>query len=111
MYIKERVIATEKLASINPLDISIYKTLENMNVGGRGESMSLKEPLQDEVKKRFLSDCRKFLVELCQQMLKRFTFEEDSAIAMLRVLDPKLAVSSAKCCYCQISISFPDACE
>lgn len=68
LYIEERVISTEMLGSINPLDVSTYKSLENMNVSGRCEYILLKEPLPDEVKKRFLSDCRKFLVELCQQM-------------------------------------------
>ena len=83
MFIDDEVIASEKLASINPLDVSIYNTLENLNVGVRCAALLLKELLHEDVKKRFLLDCRKILVELCQQMKKRFTFQEDSALALL----------------------------
>ena len=70
MFIEDTVIATEKLVDINPLDVSKYKTLENVKVGGRCSALLLKEPLKEGIKKRFLLDCRKVLVELCQQMKK-----------------------------------------
>ncbi|KAK3888410.1 hypothetical protein Pcinc_007538 [Petrolisthes cinctipes] len=93
MFMKDEILMTEKLANINPTDSSKFKALDNLHVGGRCEVLLMKEPLQDEKKKRFLFDCRKFLVELCQQMRKRFTFEEESVLALLRVLDPKVAQS------------------
>ena len=93
MFMKDEVLMTEKLANINPSHLSKFKALDNLHVGGRCEILLMKEPLQDDIKKRFLFDCRKFLVELCQQMRKRFTFEDESVLALLRALDPKVAQS------------------
>ena len=94
MFTQDEVLATEKLPSINPLDTSIYKSLEKLNLGGRCHALLIKEPLHDsDTEKRFFIDCRKFLVELCLQMKKRFPFEEDCVIALLKNLDPKVALS------------------
>ena len=44
---------------------------------------AIKEPLHDSIaEKKLIIDCRKFLVELCIQMKKRFPFEEDCIIAV-----------------------------
>lgn len=52
----------------------------------------IKEPL-GENEDIFRRDCHKFLVVLCAQMKLRFTFEEDSVLAMLKSLDPQEALS------------------
>ena len=41
----------------------------------------------------FIIDCKKFLVEMCLQMKKSFPFEEGCVIALLKNLDPKVALS------------------
>lgn len=94
MFIQDEVLATEKLSNINPLDTSIYESLEKLNFGGRCHALLMKEPLHDsDAQKKFFIDCKKFPVELCLQMRKRFPFEEDSVIALLKNLDPKVALS------------------
>lgn len=94
MFIQDEVLATLKLSKINPLDTSIYKSLDNLNLGGRCHALLIKEPLHDSnAEKKIFINCRNFLAELCLQMKKRFHFEEDCVIALLKNLDPKVALS------------------
>lgn len=94
MFVREEVVLTKTLATIDPCDSSQYKSLESINVGGRCQALLEKEPLPDkEARKRFLLDCQNFLVKLCSQMKKRFPFEEDCILANLRVTDPLEAMN------------------
>lgn len=94
MFIQDKVLAIEKLSNINPLDASIYKSLEKLSLGGRCHALLIKEPLHDkDAEKKFLLDCRNFLVELCLQIRKRFPFEEDCVIVLLENLDPTVSLS------------------
>lgn len=94
MFIKEDVVLTKKLDDIDPRDKSLYKNLEDINLGGRCQAHLLREPIADKgVKKRFLLDCQKFLVELCKQIKKRFPLAEDCVLAKLQVIEPKQALN------------------
>lgn len=94
MFIKEDVVLTKKLDDIDPCDKSLYKNLEDINLGGRCQAHLLREPIADKgVKKRFLLDCQKFLVELCKQIKKRFPLAEDCVLAKLQVIEPKEALN------------------
>ncbi|XP_076054955.1 uncharacterized protein LOC143033422 [Oratosquilla oratoria] len=53
------------------------------------------EPLQEK-EELFRYDCKQFLIELCMQMKKRFPFEENSLIAMLKVVEPAEALSTKR---------------
>ena len=109
MFIKEDVLFTEKLSNINPQDATLYKSLEKLNLGGRCNVLLIKEPLQDsDAGKRFLIDCRNFLVQLCLQIKKRFPFEEDCVIALMKNIDPKVAISPHRStCITSLAVHFP----
>ena len=109
MFVKEDVLFTEKLSNINPQDTTLYQSLEKLNLGGRCSALLIKEPIHDsDAGKRFLIDCRNFLVELCLQMKKRFPFEEDSVIALMKNIDPKVAVSPHRSTYItSLAVHFP----
>lgn len=92
LFVKEEVLEEQKLRNINVHDTAVHKKVHDVDPGGRCESMLIKEPLREH-EERFRRDCQKFLVELCAQMRKRFIFDEDGILAMLRVLDPKEALS------------------
>ena len=57
----------------------------------------------------FRMDCQKFLVVLCSQMKRRFTFEEDSVLAILRILDPEEVLSPRRRMQslAKLDLSFP----
>lgn len=97
------------MSNINPQDITLYKNLEKLNLGGRCNVLLIKEPLHDsDVHKRFLIDCRSFLVELCLQIKKCFPFEEDCVIALMKNIDPKVAVSPQRSTYItSLAVHFP----
>ena len=95
MFIKDDVIGLVKLSDIDPANPSLYKPCKELHVGGRCEAMLLKQSL-GEKEQRFRLDCLAFLVELCQQMKKRFPFQDDSVLAQLCILDPKVATSTER---------------
>lgn len=108
MFVKKEVLQSQGLSSIDPRDHAIYKKVDDIDLGGRCESMLINEPL-GEAEKIFRLDCQKFLVELCAQMRKRFAFEEDSILAMLRVVDPKEALSDERSLHSivKLAVKFP----
>lgn len=95
MFVKPEVLELEKLSQINPEDVSLHMNLEHICLGGRCDTFLLKEPLGDN-EKRFRHYCKRHLVELCVQMRKRFPFDEENVLALLNVLDPKVALSSQR---------------
>ena len=92
MFIRDEVVANKELSLIDPRNDSLYKDISEVNLDGRCTTLLIKEPLGDQ-DKRFRLDCRKFLVELCLQMQKRFTFHGDSVLSLLRIIDPKESLS------------------
>lgn len=85
MFVRDEVVANKNLSLIDPENDSLYKDISEINLGGRCGALLTKEPLGDQ-NKRFRLDCRKFLVELCLQMQKRFTFHGDSVLSLLRII-------------------------
>ena len=90
LFVKEEVIQKLKLRDIDVHNTALHKKVHDVDLGGRCESMLIKEPL-GENEERFRCDCQKFLMELCAQMRKRIIF-----LAMLRMLDPKEALSQKR---------------
>lgn len=108
MFVKHNVLESQKLSVINPNDVSVYLDVDSINLGGRCQSLLLKEPL-GECKKRFMVDCQKVLVELCVQIKKRFPLEEDGVLAQLTIIDPKVALSPLRNVksIVQLAVHFP----
>lgn len=97
MFMKREVVLSKQLAEIDPCDNSLYKKLEDINLGGRCQALLMTEPIVDkEAKKRFLVDCQKFLVELCKQIKKRFPLQEDCILAKLQIIEPKEAMNPGR---------------
>lgn len=88
MFVRDEVVANKDLSLIDPGNDSLYKDISEINLGGRCGALLIKEPLGDQ-DKRFRLGCRKFLVELCLQMQKRFTFHGDSVLSLLRIITQK----------------------
>lgn len=98
------------LLIFDPSDNSLYKKLEDINLGGRCQALLLGEPITDkEAKKRFLLDCQKFLVELCKQIKKIFPLEEDCVLAKLQVIEPKEALNPKRSVksIAELAVHFP----
>ena len=91
MFITSNTMSTQSLSAIDPADERLHKDLKSIDLGGRCESMLLKQSLGDET--RFRSDARSFLVDLCVQIRMRFPLAEDSILSLLKVLDPHEAMS------------------
>lgn len=92
MFIRD-VIINQHISKIDPADTDLHWPFESMHVGGKCQAMLLRQPLAVN-EGRFKRDCRAFLIELCNQMRKRFPFESDSVLAMISCLDPKEACST-----------------
>lgn len=92
MFVGEEVLQSHRLNNIDPHNPELYNAVDKIELGGRCEDIFMKEPLREN-ENRFRLDCLKLMVELCGQMQKRFSFEEDSALSMLKVLEPKEALS------------------
>ncbi|XP_068211680.1 uncharacterized protein [Palaemon carinicauda] len=90
LFVDEDILHSHSLAELDPNDAAKHKSI--IGLGGRCEAMLIKQPL-GEYEGRFRNDCKRFLVELCTQMKKRFNFKEDSILAMLSIMDPKKALS------------------
>ena len=84
-----------QVAKVKEIDInkeSYYTNLSDIYKGDKATAHLFKEPLEAEAEKRFKNNCVRFLVELCNQFKKRFTFDSDSLIAKLNVLDPNASL-------------------
>ena len=91
-FIKEDIVNNRKILEIDVNDKRLYKNIEDIYLGGQAISHLISEPFKDDaVNKRFRHDCLKVLVELANQIKKRFSFSENGVVSQLRVLDPKLA--------------------
>lgn len=109
MFVKPEVLESKKLSQINPEDKSLHSNLEHICLGGRCDTFLLKEPLE-ESEKRFRHDCKRYLVELCVQMRKRFPFDEANVLTLLIILDSKVALSSQRRIKAipKLAVHFPD---
>lgn len=108
-FVQDETIQSQELDAIDPHNVSVYKSISKISLGGRCEAMLLKEPL-GENEQRFRRDCQAFLVELCEQMRRRFTFKKDSILAMLLFLNPKEALSPQRTLQSitNVAIHFPN---
>ena len=93
MFIQDNVIKTRPVSEIDPNNAELYKPIKELHLGGRCLAMCAREPLADQ-EQRFRQDCRTFLIQLCNEMKKRFTLQSDCVLAMLSALDPKEALST-----------------
>lgn len=108
MFVRDEVVQQQNLGDIIPHNTTSHKTLEELELGGRCEAMLTSEPLK-ETEERFRNDCKVFLAELCGQIRKRFTFEEQSVLALLRALEPSEALSPQRNMksISQLAVHFP----
>ena len=75
---------------VDDIDInqeSNYEKSSDIYLGGKASAHLIKEPLDAEIENRLKNTCLRFLVELCNQFKKRFSFNSNSLIAKLNVLD------------------------
>ncbi|GFN80995.1 proteinral transcription factor ii-i repeat domain-containing protein 2 [Plakobranchus ocellatus] len=94
-FIRDEVLLTTKIQDIDPSQESLHRDLGDIYLGGKAIALLLSEPLVNEAcNTRFKIDCKKFLVELCVQMKKRFSFNEEGVISQLKILDPDSAAQS-----------------
>ncbi|KAK3871728.1 hypothetical protein Pcinc_023144 [Petrolisthes cinctipes] len=93
MFINDDVIHSTKLAAIDPYDENLQKSLTDLSLGGRCEALLATEPLMEDDTVSLRSVCMNFLVVLCVQMKARFPFDGESVLSMLKILDPKEALS------------------
>ena len=87
-FIKEELL---HMFDVNDIDInqeSNYKKSSDIYLGVKASAHLIKGPLDAETENRLKNNCLKFLVELCKQFKKRFSFNSDSLIAKLNVLKP-----------------------
>ena len=74
---------------ININQESNYEKWSDIYLGGKASAHLIKEPLNAEIENtRLRNNCLRFLVELFNQFKIRFSFNSDSLIAKLKVLDP-----------------------
>ncbi|KAK3888573.1 hypothetical protein Pcinc_007425 [Petrolisthes cinctipes] len=108
LFIKDSVIKSQKLAAIDPQNRNLLKNLSDINLGGRCEGLLVSEPLEEK-ERRFRIDCLSYMVELCMQIKRRFTFEEDSVLSLLQIIEPKAALSSERCIksIAKLAVHFP----
>lgn len=91
-FIKNEVLNNTTLSEIDPNKESNFKSVNDVYLGGKAMVQLINDPLGNESSvKRFKTYCLKFLVELSNQIRKRFNFSEDGVIAKLNVSDPKVA--------------------
>ena len=102
MFIKDEVVRETPLDDIDPSNVELYKPLKDVHLGGRCIAMCTQQPLGSQ-EECFRGDCRSFLVELCNQIKKRFPFKRDGVLALLPDLNPSGALSS-KCSLTSIAV-------
>ena len=91
-FIKDEILMTSKLSEVDPNDVSKYKEMKDISLGGKVMVHLMKNPFKDNaILLRFKSDCLNVLVRLASEIKKRFNFEDESIVAQLRILDPKVA--------------------
>ena len=91
-FIKDEILMTSKLSEVDPNDVSKYKEMKDIYLGGKAMVHLMKNPFKDNaILLRFKSDCLNVLVRLASEIKKRFNFEDESIVAQLRILDPKVA--------------------
>ncbi|BFZ21019.1 hypothetical protein BsWGS_24058 [Bradybaena similaris] len=93
LYIRPEIMHSTNLSQIDPLDTTLYKKLEDIDVGGRCENMLKTQSLEDK-EIQFRRDALSFLTNLCDQIKKRFPLSSDSVLSQLRVLDVDESLSS-----------------
>ena len=93
MFVRGDVITSRALSAIDPRDTSVHKAIAEIELGGRCESMLVKQPLGDK-EIMFRKDALSFLVELCTEIRKRFPLSSGSLFALLKLLDPVEAVGT-----------------
>lgn len=64
MFVRDEMVQLQKLNDNSPNNTGNYKTLKEIDLGVRCEALLTSEPL-GENEKRFQSDCKVFLAELC----------------------------------------------
>ena len=82
---------TSKLSEVDSNDVSKYKEMRHFF---RGKAMVhfMKNPFKyNAILLKFKRDCLNVLVRLASEIKKRFNFEDESIVAQLRILDPKIA--------------------
>ena len=84
---------SRELSDIDPLDATLHKKLEDIEVGGRCANWFAAYPLGDK-ETLFRRDTVEFLKELCSQIQKRFPLSKNSVMAQLRALDVDVALST-----------------
>lgn len=106
-YIREDVLQNVKLDGIDLNNEKNHKKLSDIYLGGKATAYLINSPFNEDVGRRFRCACLKFLVELCNQFRKRFSFSDDSVISKLNALDPNLDIKFSPPSIIPLAINFP----
>lgn len=88
-FIRDEILMRTPLQELNPTTESLHVACKDIYLGGKASAQLLIEPLKDEACEiRFKTDCKKFLIELCEQIRKRLSFDKEGVIPKLKILDP-----------------------
>jgi hypothetical protein len=82
IFVHGDIITSRELSAIDPLYTSVHKAIGDIELGGRRESMLVKQPLGDN-EMVFRKDALSFLIQLCTQIRERFPFFASSMLAQL----------------------------
>lgn len=93
MFVRGDILTSRALSAIDPRDTSVHKAIADIELGGRCESMLMKQPLGNK-EMMFRKDALKFLIELCTEIRKRFPLSSSSMMAQLKLLDPVKALGT-----------------
>lgn len=94
MFIKKDVLKQSQLNDIDPKDKRNHTNILYVYLGRRAIGLLIQEPFKDKsIEIRFWTDCLKVLIGVSAQKKKRFTFENDSVVTKLIILDLKIATN------------------
>ena len=94
LYVRPDILESVPLHAIDPEDTAVCKAIEDINLGGRCESLLLEQPLREGERKMRL-DALEFLERLCGQIKRRFDMDPNGTLARLCALDPAVAMLEA----------------
>ena len=89
-FVREDVIRDRPLIDIDPNDSRVYLPTEDVYLGGAAMAQFVTEPVQ-HIANDIKNDCKRFMIEICNQIRKRINLDTRSLLARMQVLDPVYA--------------------
>ena len=91
-FIKENILRDHPLHEIDPADGLVHVPTDDIYLGGAAMAEFSKDPIPDRAYD-LKQACKRFLVEICQQIRKRVDLSQNSLLAKLQVIDPAVATN------------------